>query len=112
MEPCSGSSPLPSCRLLISSTSVGEQRDSLVNLTVRFGLLHVGIWLPEISEQVATTAHQLEKVTLFGHCCGCLFTRFSRSRMSASSFFGVRIPVLAFFWKACSTQTSIPSCPA
>ena len=71
--------------------------------------LGVGIGQACVGERIVAPAHDLQLVLTHRNCS---LTRLMRSRIRSISCFGVLIPVLAFFWKACSTQTSSSICTA
>ena len=68
-------------------------------------LLQFGIGKAEIAESVPLPC--TVEIVVVAHR-NASFSRFSRSWIRSISAFGVLIPVLDFFWNACSTHTSFP----
>ena len=73
-----------------------------------FGLPHLCVGMAEVAKHIPTAADQLQVVVHRK----VSFRRFSRSATKSISALGVLAPLFAFFSKACTTQTSAPSCTA
>ena len=66
-------------------------------------LLKVGVRVVEIAENIPAALDNL-KIVIAQRSIS--FSRLSRSSIRSISAFGVLMPVLEFFWKACTTQTA------
>src|SRR5271165_951808 len=72
-------------------------------------LLRVGTLVPKVTERIAAPPHHFQLLTLHRNIS---FSRFKRSLINSISCCGVLIPCVDFFWNACTTQISSPSCTA
>ncbi|OWV90336.1 hypothetical protein ATY78_17840 [Rhizobium sp. R635] len=66
----------------------------------------IGIGVAKISVKVAAASNDFEVIVTHRNIS---FIRFKRAWMSSTSFCGVAIPLVDFFWKAWTTQMASPS---
>src|SRR6266480_1480189 len=68
-------------------------------------LFKIGVRMVEVAENIPAA---LDNIKIIVAHRSISFSRFSRSWIRSISAFGVLMPFLDFFWKACTTQTASP----